>query len=78
MDHSKEAQVRAEANFKKKQQQALDNEKAKAEYDALGRATRLKTERLKALRLAKEEAEKEPEVVKKPSRKPLRKSKSES
>ena len=56
MDNPKEAQARAEASFKKKQQQAVDNEKARAEYDAEARATRLKTERLKALRLAREAA----------------------
>jgi hypothetical protein len=81
MDNSKEARARAEENFKKKELQARENEKARAEYDAQGRATRQKTERLKALRLAQEttqettqeSAGKEPEklkVAKKPARKP--------
>ena len=54
MDNPKETQARAEANFKRKQQQVVEGEKARAEYDAESRATRLKTERLKALRLARE------------------------
>ena len=42
---------------KKRQQQAVDGAKAKAEYDAAIAAESAKTERLRALRLAKEEAE---------------------
>ena len=71
MDNSKEARARADENFKKKELQARENEKARAEYDAQGRATRLKTERLKALRLAQESMAKEPKkpaIAKKPSR----------
>ena len=54
MDNSKEARARAEENFKRKEQQARDNEKARSDYDAEGRALRQKTEHLKALRLANE------------------------
>lgn len=79
MDNSKEERMRAEENFKKKELQARENQKARADYDAEARATRLKTERLRALRLAQESlappAEKTKKtpgklaVAKKPSRK---------
>jgi hypothetical protein len=46
-------QQRAERNFKK-EERALDGRKAMTEYETQARATREKTERLKALRLAKE------------------------
>jgi len=52
--NSKEAQDRAEASFKRKEQRARDGAKAMAEYEAAGVALRKKTARLKALRLAKE------------------------
>ena len=71
MDNSKEARARAEENFKRKEQQARDNEKARSDYDAEGRALRQKTERLKALRLANELNGKATEKIataKKPSR----------
>jgi hypothetical protein len=51
MAKSKEAQ---DSIAKKREQQARDGAKAMAEYEAAGRATREKTARLKALRLAKE------------------------
>jgi hypothetical protein len=53
---SSEARTRAEANFKK-EQRAKDGAKAMVEYEANGRMVREKTERLRALRLAKEAAE---------------------
>jgi hypothetical protein len=53
---SKEAQARAEASFKRKEQQARDGKLATAEYEALGRATREKTARLKQLREARDAA----------------------
>jgi len=54
---TQEARNRAEANFKKKEQQVKEGAKAMAEYEANIIATRQKTERLRALRLAKEAAE---------------------
>jgi hypothetical protein len=50
---SNQDRQRAERNFKK-EERALDGRKAMAEYEIQARATRAKTERLKALRLAKE------------------------
>jgi hypothetical protein len=54
------ARARAEANFRK-EERAKDGAKALMEYHANSRALREKTARLKALRLAKEAAEKKPE-----------------
>jgi hypothetical protein len=54
---SKDAQARAEANFKKKEIQLREGAKAMAEYVAAGRAEREKTARLKLLREAKEAAD---------------------
>ncbi|MGI8525675.1 MAG: transcriptional regulator [Pseudolabrys sp.] len=51
-----EAQDRANAKFKK-ETQAREGAQAMLEYEAAGKAMRAKTERLKALRLAKEAAE---------------------
>jgi hypothetical protein len=51
-----QALARAEAQFKKKELQALEGQQAMAEYQAQAVATREKTERLRALRLAREEA----------------------
>jgi hypothetical protein len=48
---------RAEASFKK-EERAKDGAKAMAEYEAQGRAIRERTARLRALRLAKEVADK--------------------
>jgi hypothetical protein len=53
---SDEARNRAEANFKK-EQRAKEGAKAMMEYQANGRLVREKTERLRALRLAKEAAD---------------------
>ena len=58
-DNSKEAQVRAEASFKKQEQRAREGAKATAEYEAASLAMREKTARLKSLRLAKVAAEME-------------------
>jgi hypothetical protein len=53
-NNSVEAQKKqAERSFKQ-EERALDGRKAMAEYEVQARATRAKTERLKALRLAKE------------------------
>jgi hypothetical protein len=51
----KSAAERASAEFKKAQRDQ-DAKKAMAEYDAEGAATRAKTERLRALRLARDAA----------------------
>ena len=51
--NSDQAQQRAERNFKK-EERARDGRQAMIEYEVQARATRAKTARLKALRLAKE------------------------
>ena len=61
------ARTRAEANFRK-EERAKDGAKAMLEYQAQGRAIREKTARLKALRLAKETADKAGEKSAKPAR----------
>jgi hypothetical protein len=48
------AKAKAEASFRRKEQQARDGALAMSEYIAGQEATRAKTERLRALRLAKE------------------------
>jgi hypothetical protein len=53
-----EAQARAEASFRK-EERAKEGAKAMMEYQANLQMVREKTERLKALRLAKEAADKE-------------------
>ena len=55
---SNEARARAEANFRK-EERAKEGATAMEEYRANSRMVREKTERLRALRLAKEAAEKE-------------------
>ena len=57
MSNSNEAKARAEASFKRKEEQARQGAKAWAEYEAQRRAIADKTERLRALRLAKEAAQ---------------------
>lgn len=52
------ARARAEASFRK-EERVKEGAKAMMEYQAKGRMIREKTERLKALRLAKEAADKE-------------------
>ena len=54
---SDDTRARAEANFRK-EERAREGAKAMMEYQANSRAVREKTERLKALRLAKEAADK--------------------
>jgi hypothetical protein len=51
-------QALADSKFKRKEQQLRDGAKATAEYEAAGHAMRAKTEKLRALRLAKEAADK--------------------
>jgi hypothetical protein len=55
---SEQARARAEASFKK-EERAKEGAKAMLEYQANSRLVREKTERLRALRLAKEAADKE-------------------
>ena len=55
---SSEARTRADASFKK-EERAKDGAKAMMEYVANGKSVREKMARLKALRLAKEAADKE-------------------
>ena len=57
MSSSKEARARAEAIFKRKEKQARQGAKAREEYQAQRRAMAERTERLRALRLAKEAAD---------------------
>ena len=59
---STEARTRAEASFKK-EQRAKEGAQAMQEYLANSRAVREKTERLKALRLAKVAADKNAELI---------------
>jgi hypothetical protein len=54
---SNEARARAEASFRK-EERAKDGAKAMMDYQASARLVREKTERLKALRLAKQAADK--------------------
>jgi hypothetical protein len=63
--HSTDARAKAEAKFRKQEHQASEGAKARAEYDAAQRALADKTARLKALRLAKEEADRQSSVAKK-------------
>ena len=61
---SSEARARAEASFRK-EERAKDGAKAMMEYQAHSRVVREKTAKLRALRLAKEAAEKAVEPAKK-------------
>jgi hypothetical protein len=56
-DRSEEARRRAEANFKKKEQQAQEADKVWAERAVAEKATEQNAARLKALRLARDVAE---------------------
>jgi hypothetical protein len=63
-----EVKARAEASFKK-EERAKEGARAMMEYQANGKAAREKMAQLKALRLAKEAADKEAERPKAPARK---------
>jgi hypothetical protein len=65
-DRSDETRLRAEARFKKKELQTKESEKVWAEREAAGRLADAKTIRLRALRLAKEAADKGAEAHKEP------------
>jgi hypothetical protein len=70
--NSEQARQRADRNFKR-EERALDGRKAMAEYEAQAVATRKKTARLKALRLAKEaQLRSEPPAPKLTERRPVR------
>jgi len=56
MSLSDAQKARAEASFKRKEDQAREGVKAWAEYEAKSRAVAKNMERLRALRLAKEAA----------------------
>ena len=72
---SDQARQRAEQSFKQ-EKSAWDGRKALAEYEAQARAIREKTERLKALRLAKEaQAHTEKPPTKLATRRPARRDK---
>ena len=58
MMESEEARNRAEAAFKRKEDARAEGLKAKEEYEAGQRAMREKTARLRALRLARDQAKK--------------------
>lgn len=59
MMNSKEAKERAEASFRKKEDRAREAVSAMKDYERQQGAVREKTARLKALRLAKEAADKQ-------------------
>lgn len=65
--HNEDAQRRASALFKK-EQQSREAEKAMADYQADLQATREKTARLRALRLARDAAEAKAPRPPKPSK----------
>lgn len=77
-DNSKEARDRAEARFERMKKATQEGQKAKAHYEAEGRAVREKTARLRLLRLAKEAADaaeaasEAPKVKKKPATKAVK------
>ena len=60
---AKRARERAEAAFKKKEQQLREGQQAMAEYEAARAATLEKTARLRALRLARDAALKTPALA---------------
>ena len=61
-DRSEEARLKAEASFRKKEEQAQEADKVWAEQAAASQAADEQRARLKALRLAKETAEPEPKT----------------
>jgi hypothetical protein len=61
-------QEKAEASFKRKEIQAREGAVATAEYNAAAQAERAKTARLRALRLAKEEQDRQDAAAAKPGK----------
>jgi hypothetical protein len=66
MTNSEAIRDRANASFKRKELQAREGAKAMADYEADARAVEKKTARLKALRLAREEQDRQASTAKKP------------
>src|SRR5215204_4769090 len=71
---SEEAKARAEGQFRKREQRSSEAEKAHADIAAQARALDKNTARLKALRLAKEAADREA-AKREPAKQPARKGK---
>ena len=69
------ARARADLRFKKQEEAATIRQKAMAEYTAEGEARRIKTEKLKALRLAKEAADEAEAAANPPTKKTTRSAK---
>jgi len=67
MTNSEAIRDRANASFKRKELQAREGAKAMADYEADSRAVEKKTARLKALRLAREEQDRQAAAAKKPA-----------
>jgi hypothetical protein len=65
MTDSEEARRRAEASFKKKELQVREGAEAVAEYEADARAVQKNTARLRALRLARDEGDRQAAAAKK-------------
>lgn len=65
--NSDQPQDRAEALFKKKQERLREGQQAMAEYQADRRAEGEKTARLRALRLARDAAESQPDAARTPA-----------
>ena len=65
--NSHQPQDRAEALFKKKQERLREGQQAMAEYQADRRAEGEKTARLRALRLARDAAESQPDAARTPA-----------
>jgi hypothetical protein len=66
MTNSEAIRDRANASFKRKELQAREGAKAMADYEADSRAVEKKTARLKALRLAREEQDRQAAAAKNP------------
>jgi hypothetical protein len=65
--NSEQPQDRAEALFKKKQERLREGQQAMAEYLADRRAVGEKTARLRALRLARDAAQSQPDTARTPA-----------
>jgi hypothetical protein len=68
MTNSEAIRHRANASFKRRELQVREGAKAVAEYEAASRAIEVKTARLKALRLAREEQSRQAAATKKQGR----------
>jgi hypothetical protein len=64
MTNSEAVRHRAEASFKKKELRVRQGVEAVADYEAAGRAVEKNTARLKALRLAKEQRDRQAAAAK--------------